>query len=102
MVDCDGCSCCVVAAGGEPKLRTGLGDSIFSRFVIGIDALRSNGDAGRMCVSFELLPLLVDVLAVGGWLAAVAVNDWLISDDAFCCSDMYCRAVGTFDSDNRF
>lgn len=87
----DGCSC---VAGGDPRLRTGLGDSIFRRFVIGIDALRSNGDAGRMCVSFELLPLLVDVLAVAAWLTAVAVNDWLISDDAFCCSDMYCNAVG--------
>lgn len=58
---CDGCSC---VAGGDPRLRTGLGDSIFRRFVIGVDALRSSGDAGRMCVSFELLPLLVDVLVV--------------------------------------
>lgn len=65
VVKCDGgcCSCCVT--GGDPMLRTGLGDSIFRRFVIGIDALKSNGEAGRLCVSFELLPpLLVDVLVV--------------------------------------
>lgn len=41
---CDDCSC---EAGGDPRLRTGLGDSILRRFVIGVDALRSNGDAGR-------------------------------------------------------
>lgn len=105
VVDWDGCSC---VAGGEPKLRTGLGDSIFIRFVIGVEALRSNGDAGRMCVSFELLPLPIDILAgvvadaAVVWLTDVAVNDWLISDDAFCCNDMYCNAFGTFDRDKRF
>lgn len=50
----DGCGCGVVVvvvwccwwlAGGEPTLRTGLGDSIFNRLLTGVDELKSNGDA---------------------------------------------------------
>lgn len=86
----------VVVAVGDPKLL-GLDDSILSRLPTGVDALKSNGDAALVRVS------LVDValVALDDGAVADAPNDWLISDEAFCCNDIYCKAVGIGGSDIR-
>lgn len=85
-------------AGGEVRFRPGLGDSSLIRFDVGVGALKSSGDPERTR-SFDCA-FVVGTFDV--FVVAVTDSDWLMSDDAFCWSDMYCSAAGTFGNERRF